>query len=329
MKVTELGGSCPFLQGKTAAVPKGRFVKGLTIAIVAASLAGCGASGAVPSQVSSRATESPQQTQILLYVSDAGTNRVDYLAYPEGTRRGMLSGFGGVQGLCADRAGDIYAVDVHKSEVLVYKHDAKQPTQILYDQGFYPSGCAVDPKTGRLAVALDAESSGQGVVAVFTHATGRPVYYSGNGVYTPAFCGFDNKGNLFVDGLTKEGSFAFSEFPFGYNGFFNVTLNKSISVPGAVQWDGHYLAVGDQGVGSAGSTIYRFAIGASGGTSQGTVALGGSTHVTQFWVYREHVIGPNSGSSPSVMIWNYPAGGQPVKTFTGFTDPVGAALSQV
>jgi hypothetical protein len=296
---------------------------------LASLVTGCVRSSALPVAVtaaSHRAT-TPAEENLLLYVSDAGNNDVNFYTWPNLRFRATLTGFGAVRGLCASPTGSIYIVDAQNDDIVRYGHGAQSPSKILYDQGYHPNGCAVDRVTGKLAVTLISESSGQpGVLALFTHAAGRPVYYGIANIFTPAYCAFDSKGNLFIDGTDKKGNFALGEMAFGYHSVSTVTLKQTIGVPGGVQWDGTYLVIGDQGTSSKGSTLYQFTIAGGAGTLEGTVPLGESAKVAQFWTGSIKLVGPNSGGS-EVGIWSYPAGGQPLKTIGGFKKPIAAVVT--
>jgi hypothetical protein len=58
--------------------------------------------------------------------------------------------------------------------------------------------------------------------------------------------------------------------------FKGITLGQSFEAVGPVQWDGKYVAVGDD----VAQKIYRFAISSSSGTLKGTVDLGSGEVVT-------------------------------------------------
>src|SRR6202034_3377504 len=62
------------------------------------------------------------------------------------------------------------------------------------------------------------------------------------------FCGYDDEGNLFVDGLSAPGTghFALAELPKGGSALKTITPNQYIGWPGGVQWDGKHVAIGDQ-----------------------------------------------------------------------------------
>jgi hypothetical protein len=88
-------------------------------------------------------------------------------------------------------------------------------------------------------------------------------------------------------------------------------LNHGISYPGGVQWDGKHVAVGDQY-----GPIYQFDIKGTKGTEVGSTPLNQETQIVQFWIQNGKVIGPNEHSA-NVMLWDYPAGGSPIKTLSG------------
>ena len=180
----------------------------------------------------------------------------------------------------------------------------------------------MDPKTGNLAVIdgqsggaleLNPNALGPGQVLIYPHAQGTPKSY--HDIYFPYNAGYDNAGNLFVDG---EGAgfapFEFSELRTGRKKFATIALNESIELAGGVQWDGRHIAVGDV----RGSAIYEFAVGATTGTEVGTTPLTGSDQVWQFWIQGGKVVAPNSEvissqDFSSVSFYDYPAGGAATK----------------
>lgn len=136
------------------------------------------------------------------------------------------------------------------------------------------------------------------------------------------YCDYDNKGDLFVDGLTSGGVFKFAEIPAGSTSFRNITLSQPIGSPGGVQWDGTHVAVGDKVI----NVIYEFIIKGKKGTEVGTTPLIGAVEVDEFWIDRARVIGPDFGAK-DVGIWAYPSGGSPKNTIAGLNEPVGVAIS--
>lgn len=278
----------------------------------------------------------------LLYVSDLLAQVVYIYTYRGHKLVGTLTGFFNPEGLCVDKAGDVYVTNdtsegVH--QITEYAHGATTPLRTLNDPQGRANGCSVDPKTGDLAVAnFWGPSEGIGNVAVYRHATGTPTAYSNPNIWYYYYCAYDNKGNLFVDGETQGSVFGLGEVTKGGHSLKFVDVNETIYLPGGVQWDGKYLAVGDQVAVKHNftSTVYQFAISGSSGTEVSAMVLTGSSDVQQFWIpfvdmskkhkYGTRLIGPNSDGG-TTMIWDYPAGGDPIQTISGETAPTGVTVS--
>ena len=262
----------------------------------------------------------------LLYVSDEAT--VAVYSYPEGKLEGKLRGFFISQGLCVDTKGDVYIADQGYGRVYEYEHGGVKRIKNLYSGDAV--GCSVDPTTGNLAVTNIQGNGpkGYGNVAIFTNASGKPKYYKAPGFQEYFFCAYDDKGDLFVDGVDGPGTgyFSFAELPKGSTKFEDITLNQYIGWPGGVQWDGEYVAVGDQSAPS----IYRFTISGSKGSLVGTTSLDGATNVLQTWIQDQNIIVPSrpSGKTGYTLIYRYPAGGRAIKRVTkGVFSPQGATVS--
>ena len=87
-----------------------------------------------------------------------------------------------------------------------------------------------------------------------------------------AYCAYDNKGNLFVDGFSypgASGDFLFAELPKKGAKLKMITLNPTVFNAGGVQWDGKYVVVGDL----SHPMLYRYTIKGSQGTLTGTTSL--------------------------------------------------------
>jgi hypothetical protein len=246
-------------------------------------------------------------------------------SYPKGELQGTLTGFSGPEGECVDKKGDIFIANFGASNMLEYAHGGTSPIATLSDPGYYPGGCSVDPTTGNLAVTnYRSTGSGQGNVAIYKHAKdGQPVYYADRDIDTMAFGGYDNVGNLFVDGATSDSAFAFVELPSSGTSFEKISLSQKIGIAGGVQWDGTDVAVGDRDT----NVIYQFAITGTKGEKVSSTSLIGASDVNQFWIEGPKVIGSDSGAADA-MFWNYPAGGSRTKVIDGLHQPVGATISK-
>jgi hypothetical protein len=281
--------------------------------------------------------------QDLLYISDLDAQAVFIYTYGHGYKLvGELTGFFNPEGLCVDKTGNVYVTNdtsygVH--QITEYAHGGTSPIRTLTDPDGRANGCSVDPKSGDLAVANEwGASDGIGNVTVYPQASGSPTSYSNPNIYYYYFCGYDNKGNLFVDGETQGSVFGLGELAKGGHNLNFISIDETIYLPGGVQWDGKYLAVGDQVAVKHNftSTVYDFAIKGSAATTVNTMVLTGSKEVSQFWIplvdsSRKHhvgttLIGPNEYGG-NTLIWDYPSGGYPILTIGGENYPIGATVS--
>lgn len=263
--------------------------------------------------------------QSLLYVSSVLSNDVYVYALSTQKLVGTLTDFSSPYGLCVDKSANVWVVNDGAQDVVEYAHGGTSPLATLSDPGEYPEGCSVDRTTGNLAVTNFYSSSGGGSVSIYAGAKGTAQTYTDSDLEEYRFCGYDSNGNLFVDGETSGGAFAFAELPKGGSTFTNITIAQTIEWPGGVQWDGKYVAVGDTDTG----IIYR--IEGTKGTVKAKTTLEQSDYVNQFWIAESGkrrkgtVIAPNQDGG-SVGIYPYPAGGAPTTTIT-VSEPFGATVS--
>lgn len=258
----------------------------------------------------------------LLYVADAQTFDVSVYSYPKGKLVGTLTGLNDPTGLCTDKSGNVWIVNEGASNLVEYAHGGTSPIATLGDPGQEPRSCSVNLRNGALAVSnIFTTSFTQGSVSIYARAKGTPKTYSDPNLYEANYLGYDDRGNLFIDGFNTSFAFAFAELPAHATAIKDIALNQSIGFAGGVQWDGKYVAVGDQDTNS----IYQVA-GATG-TVVGSTPLTGGADVEQFWKQGRKVVGPNA-SAGTVGFWNYPAGGSPTKTIPGFTNPVAVVVSK-
>jgi hypothetical protein len=277
-------------------------------------------------------------TKDLLYVSNIASNTVSVYSYPEGKRVGTLTtDLASPDGICVDNKNHIWVANNSPTgsnpyALVEYKHGGKTPIATL--SGIVTAiGCSVDPTTGNLAVtSYGTGSSGGGSVSIFAHAKGTPKVYTDSQIPHFNFCGYDPKGNLYADGTdAAQTVFRFAELPKGKKTFTNITLKGgTIYYPGMVQWDGKYVAVGDQMAGGASyvDAIYQ-TTGAGGKIAHETpLDSGGLEEIIGFWIQGSTVIGPNVAPN-NVGFYKYPAGGKPTNTLKkGFDRPQGSAISE-
>jgi hypothetical protein len=275
----------------------------------------------------------------LLYISSYANGEVLVYSYPQGKLVGTLTGFYGPDGICVDKRGDIWIVNNNAAGVVgvvEYKHGGTSPIATLVDPGYFPVNCSIDPTTGNLALSnLETYYPyKQGNAAIYAHAQGMPKLYRDSKLFQVYFSGYDNKGDLYVDGTPSPSfGFQFAELPKGNKTFTNITLKGgTIYFPGKVLWDGKYVTVGDQTYQNKSpetSGIYQTT--GSGGKIVGTTPLKGSSDVVGFWIQGNTVIAPDIGLL-DVRFYRYPAGGKSTKVLphcegTPGCDAYGAAVS--
>jgi hypothetical protein len=289
-------------------------------------LAGCGGS-----QVAGMAALSPSNTtaevahrqgdswilpnaksEDLIYAT-GGCGGTCVLSYSDGTVVGSLDVDG--SGDCADTAGNVFIPS--STKVVEYAHGGTTPINTLNLPGNSAFGCSVDPATGNLAVVF---SSNYGNIAVFPSAQGTPTIYNAP-VDLPLFCGYDNAGNFYVDGVSSANP-SFAELKAGSSDFTELTLNGSIGNPGQIQWDGKYITY--ESVTKYKVNIARLNISGTTATVIGKTNFKGLTgYAGQSWIYRGSVIVPfgtrgQHASTPKIGVWKYPRGGRPQEKFTKF-----------
>jgi hypothetical protein len=153
---------------------------------------------------------------------------------------------------------------------------------------------------------------------VFKPRSGEPVTYESG--LNATFCGYDNAGNLFVDGLASGLQPGLAELPKGGNTFIAVSISQSVGEPGQVQWDGKYITYESGGFPPV--IVSQLEVYGSQATVVGTTTLQGIRRFpSQSWIYKDAIIVPYSslhGYARNIGIWKYPEGGKPSKKVTRF-----------
>jgi hypothetical protein len=280
-------------------------------------MVGCGSSqrvqpGAVPQ--SARIQHGPHKKSgssgDLIYAT-GGCGGTCVLSYPQGKVVGALDTSG--SSVCADTSGNVFIPD--DNQVFEYAHGSTSPIATLSFSGDNPQGCAVDPTTGNLAVIIQGNSNGN--VAVFAGGQGQATLYGAN--VSPAYCSYDDSGNLFVNGFDNGQTVGLSELPAGGSDFSRLSIPQQVGYPGQIQWDGSYLTWFSSDAGPR--MVSRLAISGSQATIVGTTDLQGIRFANQSWIYGDHIIIPYSNRgrrSKTIGIWSYPKGGMETKRIRDF-----------
>ncbi|MGC1381730.1 MAG: hypothetical protein WA814_11990 [Candidatus Baltobacteraceae bacterium] len=280
----------------------------------------------------------------LLYVANTGQGVVNVYRYWQRDLVGILTDATEPRGECVDASGDVYVADYRGEKIVEYAHGGKKKMRLLDDSPYEPEGCAVNVRTGDLAVAnYDKYPSGRGNLAVYRHASGKPLYFS-SPLYRYQACAYDSKGNL----LTTDGEYDSS----GYGSDFawlakNGVKLVPITVRGGssrygnfngvvdIVWDGKYFVLSAS---YYGENLTRVRVQDGRGKAIGTTYVNGENgYLGDFAFYSStpggqatQVVASFSDyrSDSEVGYWKYPAGGSPIATITeGLDYPYGVAVS--
>jgi len=273
----------------------------------------------------------------LLYVSDEGAGTVYFYSYPWGKLEGTLTNLAGPSSVCADDAGHVWVVESQTSEIVEYDHGGSKPVATLQDPGYRPSDCAVNPKTGDLAVANVFEQYGSqgspGNLVLYKKAAGKPQTLTTPDVINYMYVTYDSQGNLFVDGFAAYNDFALAELPAGASALTTIKVDQKISSGNTadVKWDGKYLAIGDSSV----NALYQIAVRGTRGKRVGKTSLQSVTpgflghicfpKITRRTGEAARVIIPNN---TTVGYWAYPSGGRMKRRIARLIFAGGAAVSK-
>jgi hypothetical protein len=277
----------------------------------------------------------------LLYVTDSGADYsgayVQVYTYPQGKHVATLTGFRRLLGECSDANGDVFVVAPgfqysDPTKIYEYAHGGSQPIATLSESGEGYS-CAADPTTGNLAVANYADvanpyMSGRGDVAIFAGAQGNPEMHYSSTLNSFWYCGYDDKGNLYLSGRIIGGyGYELASLRAGTSGSvetvnMNISLHSAPYLAPSVQWDGSNVTVSSTrqqiefGETSGLVTVYRLKISGGNATVIGTTKLDATPerHRGQSWIQGSTIIGINyDDGHPYVTFWNYPKGGKPTR----------------
>lgn len=222
--------------------------------------------------------------------------------------RKLLGPLSGPQGACSDRSGHIFITSSGSSTIAEFAHGGTRIIATLSDSGEYPAACSVDPISGSIAVTnYLSTDNGRGSVSIYRNGKSSPEVFVDRHIYAYGFCAYDSHGDLFVDGdRSLKNGFEFAELPHGAKTFKNVALGLRMKYPGPMQWDGRDISIEDPRT----DVYYR----ESGGKIVDTVRLKLNEGYDFFIIAGQiATLAPRLGSS--VVFWNYPAGGQPTRSF--------------
>ena len=258
----------------------------------------------------------------LLYVSSLDIPSVLVYNYATGKLAGEIFGLSQVEGLCVDKAGNIWMASTGLGKIFEYAHGGSHSIKTLTDTNEVPWGCAIDPTTGDLAVANDeSDTAGKGSISIFTHAKGTPKVYPGpSQLLYLAYVAYGPDGTLYLDGTTETGSgriFGLASFKNGK--FTALSLKPAIPLARGLAVVGSKLNIANNdNVGSL--SVDQYTVKGSKATKTGSTPLSDAYIVQSFDVVGKTIAVADSqgysGTNGNVLYYAYPGGGSPTKTIT-------------
>jgi hypothetical protein len=281
----------------------------------------------------------------LLYVSNTTGPTVNVYRYSSRKLVGVLTGFVQPYGECVDPKSDVYVTDYGSNKIFEFAHGGMHPIKIIDESPYKPSGCAVDPASGDLAVGnLKELPTAPGSLAIYRHARGVPKIYT-DPLQGYASCAYDDRGNLLATDGADSSSFLGSGFAFlaeGTGTLVRIRMLGGSSEIGnfndvhGIAWDGKYWVINGQAMDeiSRESVVphhQRFI-----GRLEGVTTIRGAySQMGPLAIYNDHsssqgtqVVGTVGYDYPEVFYWAYPSGGSPIAVITtGLDRPLGVAIS--
>jgi hypothetical protein len=277
----------------------------LSISAAAAVLASCG--GSQPQLAPSGSTQPPYSVPSYERVRLASAERrfapkLLYISkfYSSGTDAYTIPGLkyvysikGAAGGMCTTGRKTFWIAT--STTLAEFDYGGMSPIKILNaPPGAELGDCSIDPTTGNIAA---------GGVFIWKGAMGPPMQFTPP-LHEVYFLGYDGSGNLFVDGFNSSSVPALVELPKGSSTWKTLSLSVNIGFPGGIQWDGTYLAVGDQ----IASVIYQFTCSRTSCTKEGMTMLDGASDCASFWIDKGTLACGDLGNDDAEL-WRYPVGG--------------------
>lgn len=261
----------------------------------------------------------------LLYLSDPAAGDVYIYSWPYLHQLGVITGFKGPGGLCSDAAGNVYVANSGKANVIEYAHGSVIQSKLLGDPGEIPTSCAVDPKSGDLAVGnLQTTGSGPGSIALYKGATGKPTLYTTAELNRIGSVTYDSQGNLFTFGANASGVPELYKFSPSHV-FSQITISgATIHVVGGTTYGDGSLTLADSDGASGYGVIYKLS---ETGTVEGSTPLKSVTDGLLYIIVKTKVIIAD-GIAKNYQFYYYPSGGSPTRTLNIFMETYGETLSR-
>lgn len=312
----------------------------------AALLAGCSGGGAQPPEASAPISaltqlgavpqdanpKAPAADQII--VSDSFSNTVSVFDAKGHLQTRLKKGIEAPFGITTDSAANLYVANSQGADVLVYSQPYKSASLTLSEPGRYPLDVAVS-KAGLVGVTSGTAPSGPGNVTFYKKGSATAcadvIDSNWNEV---TFGAFDASGNLFVDGVDREGNPLVGEVSGGCaaTSITTLTVGNTLSGVEGVQVVHGNILILNQNYSTFTPEIFTYAppSGGSLGSPIATTKLSAGIEMEGFAMTRDdrHLWIAHSDVAYGRIEYTYP-GGRFVKSFNerGLVTAYGIAVN--
>jgi DNA-binding beta-propeller fold protein YncE len=261
-----------------------------------------------------------------VYVSDAAADAVYGFAPTGGSPTYVVSsGLSEPQGLDTTKK-NLYVANTNDSQILVFQPPSTTPVTTINDPGEYPAGVAVSADGSQIWVSniCSAPSCAKGNVSEFDSSGNLLQAIQCRNLARYYFLAIDKNGNVIVDGVDGFGTFEASEIAAGTN---TCTFLTSITAefPGGVR----FLTNGDVVIlDQDADTLTEWAA-PNFDTAVQTSTISSSSvsdPVTFAFTKKDKDYWTANAGSANATEFPWPAGGTPINTLTGFSQPIGVAI---
>jgi hypothetical protein len=258
-----------------------------------------------------------------VFVSDAGTNEV-YLCKTALGCNSIGSGWSEPQGLAVSpKTGDVYVADTTNSRIVVLSQTGTV-VRVLNDPNYYPVGVSIsaDAKTVGVTNICDVATCSQGNIVFYAKGATSPTSTATGLLARYYFGGFDASGNFYNDGEDANGGIHVGVVASGSTTDTDTGLGAGVSFPGGVIVGPETgLIIDDQTCPCA--RTYSL----PGLRLTSTTAFNGASDpVTIGLNHRESSLYTADAGEEYAGVYDFPAGGNPTFTITGFSEPIGIGV---
>lgn len=237
--------------------PRSRFIPIALLLTMTSFIAGCSGTGkgAVPYAASA---DGAGKNHVLIYVSSKDKDSVYVYSFPK-YRSPILIINVSANGLCSGPGGNVWMSTTGTSggELVEYARGSGSVLEEL--PAATPGGCAVDAKSGDLAVANTGTTSVPGSLAIYQENSTKPRIYADRMMPDPEYCAYDGNGDVFVVGESSgtHPTVGVAELKKGAKSLRSIALGETApAYPGALAWDGQYMVFSDRNI----TAFYRYSI---------------------------------------------------------------------